>query len=233
MRSASRPLEVTGIVTHLGKLGEAHRLVEIFSAEEGRITLLARGARASRRRFGGVLELFNQIRVQSRVTSGPGLWPLDAAEIVRAPQGALKTSFAAIARAMGLVGVVRSLFPEREAAPEASAILTRALDYLDAENLARASGAYIHFARLSGVLPDLSRCGRCKRETLDLSMPPHAESLACRTCYPTGRPLSINLRRCLEEGRVGDIKTADEVEKFVAHLASQQGGRPVVLLPVL
>ncbi|RYF11185.1 MAG: hypothetical protein EOO40_03775, partial [Deltaproteobacteria bacterium] len=59
---ASRSLD--GIVLHLAAFGEAHRLVEVLTPQEGRLTVVARGARASRRRFAGILELFGQLRLQ-------------------------------------------------------------------------------------------------------------------------------------------------------------------------
>ena len=51
-----RPEPYTGVVVQLRNAGESDRVVELLTVEEGRLALYARGARASRKRFAGVLD---------------------------------------------------------------------------------------------------------------------------------------------------------------------------------
>jgi DNA repair protein RecO (recombination protein O) len=60
---------------------DADLVVDLLSVEHGRLAALARGARKSRRRFGGVLDYFNLLEVELRLGRG-GLGSLRGAELV-------------------------------------------------------------------------------------------------------------------------------------------------------
>lgn len=62
--------------------GEADLIAVLFTRRWGRVSALARGARKSRRRFGGVLDYFQLFRAEVR--RGPsGLWKLLGVEFLR------------------------------------------------------------------------------------------------------------------------------------------------------
>ena len=64
--------EVLGIVVGHVDYGEADRIVHLLTPEQGRVAAMARGARKSRKRFGGALDLGNRIRTHiSRGKGGP------------------------------------------------------------------------------------------------------------------------------------------------------------------
>ena len=62
---------IEGIVVGLVDLGEADRIVRLLTADEGRTSVLARGARGSRRRYGGVFELGARVQVERGRGRGP------------------------------------------------------------------------------------------------------------------------------------------------------------------
>ncbi|HET6345886.1 MAG TPA: DNA repair protein RecO, partial [Myxococcota bacterium] len=182
---AQAQLELHGIVLHLGKVGEAHRLVEVLSADWGRVTLVARGARASRRRFAGVLELFSTLRLQ--VQKGRGLWTLMAADPV-APRFSIRSDLVRISRASGLCACVRRLWPEQQAAPDAYGGLTTGLDAVAEGRAAEAAALYPALAAAAGILPELDRCGRCGGRSRGLAVDPGGTALVCGGCAPALPP---------------------------------------------
>ena len=50
--------------------GEADRIVRLLTAEEGRISAMARGARRSKKRFAGMLDLGNKVKLELRAGRG-------------------------------------------------------------------------------------------------------------------------------------------------------------------
>jgi DNA repair protein RecO (recombination protein O) len=65
---------VEGIVLGHINYGEADRIVRFLTAEEGRIAAMARGARRSKKRFAGMLDLGNRVSLQ--LTRGKGRLPV-------------------------------------------------------------------------------------------------------------------------------------------------------------
>ena len=55
---------VDAIVIGHRNFGERHRFVDVLTPEHGRLSVAVFGIRGSRRRFGGVLDLFMQMRLQ-------------------------------------------------------------------------------------------------------------------------------------------------------------------------
>ena len=60
--------------------GEADKIITFFTREHGKIKCIARNAKNSRRRFGGVLELFARLRLQ--IVLREGLSRLQGADVV-------------------------------------------------------------------------------------------------------------------------------------------------------
>lgn len=57
-------MSLLGVVVGASDYGEAHRIVRLLTASEGRVSLLARSARRSRKRFAGMLDVGTQVRVE-------------------------------------------------------------------------------------------------------------------------------------------------------------------------
>lgn len=76
------PLE--GIVVGALDLGEADRLVRLLSASEGRLSVVARGARGSRRRFSGATDLGTKVAL-TRTRRRGELSAAAALDVLRAP----------------------------------------------------------------------------------------------------------------------------------------------------
>ena len=76
--------KLTGIVLRLVDTGEADRVVTLLTRERGKVAAYARGARASRRRFGGSLEPFTLVTAEVRERSASELLGLDSVSPVAA-----------------------------------------------------------------------------------------------------------------------------------------------------
>lgn len=72
---------LTTIVVGYTDYGESDRIVQLLSAELGVISAMARGARASKKRFGGAIDLGNRLEVLLKPGQGE-LWKLNEAKIL-------------------------------------------------------------------------------------------------------------------------------------------------------
>src|SRR5262245_56431581 len=102
--------------------GEADLIVALFTAEHGRLSALARGARRAQRRFAGAVGLLGLGRSDVRPRARAALWRLDSATVVR-EWTALAGDVAAVAHTSYGVELVRELLPAEQPEPAALALL--------------------------------------------------------------------------------------------------------------
>lgn len=173
--------------------GEAHRICELLTRSHGRISVLARGARRSRRRFGGALSLFVISRATVKVVSGRELHTLERLECQRDLGGALAGQMAKMAHGSYIVELARELWPVEEPDPPRFELVCLALTTL-AE--APASPALLRAYELQllgsfGLAPNLQTCVRCGRK--ELSDPCHFDvaggGVVCGRCPAPNMPL--------------------------------------------
>ena len=220
MRGTARRLR--GVVLHVRDFGDAHRIVEALTAEEGRVSALARNARASRRRFAGVLDLFASLELE--LAQRPGLWTLEAATLVDARLG-LRTDLERLEHASTCCEAVRLLVAEHQAAPEALEALSAGLDALADGDLAAAAAFWPRLFRAVGIAPDLSACVRCGG-TLERvgRIDADAGGLTCARCAPVAAA-SAAATRVLGGAACPDVATAVEVEALAMDWVEAQTGK--------
>ena len=93
---ASRFIKQEAIVLHLRSYGDSHRIVELLTREHGRICVVARGARASKRRFAGALDLF--VQLDTEIDTKGRFWSLRSVDIQNSRIG-IRSGLESIARA--------------------------------------------------------------------------------------------------------------------------------------
>lgn len=108
---------------------ESDAVVALFTREHGRISALARGARASRRRFAGTLGLLVLGRYELHRRPRAELWTLEAADQVR-EWTRLAADVAALAHASYGIEIVRELAPPEEPEPRLLDLLIELCDAL-------------------------------------------------------------------------------------------------------
>jgi DNA repair protein RecO (recombination protein O) len=145
--------------------GDADRIVTLWTGQLGKASFMARGARRSKKRFGGALEPFGLLSVELRHGSAQ-LGTLLQAQVTRSfPRllgdlGRMSAGFAALE-------LLRELSAEHE--PDAAVFATalELLAALDAEQAAPERLLLCFEVRLLGLLgfaPRLDQCGQCGKQ---------------------------------------------------------------------
>ncbi len=140
---------------------DADRIVTLFTQQLGKVSALARGARASKKRFSGVLEPYAVIRV-GLVATRSDLLTLERAELVRVfPQ--VLTSLDRIDVAGAALQLVREAHEARVADEALFLAAVQFLQLIDHEpdpDRRRLLCFALRVLALSGLSPRLDVCGR-------------------------------------------------------------------------
>jgi DNA repair protein RecO (recombination protein O) len=219
----SRERQLSGHVLQVRDFGEAHRIVEVLTAEEGRLAAVARNARVSQRRFAGALDLFATLELE--LTVGPTLWVLKSASLRSARLG-LREDLERLVRASIACEAVRQLVPEHQAAPAAFRALAAGLDCLDQGDLLGAAGFYPRLLAACGITPDFDTCARCGR-------PPEAVAgvdavlggVVCTRCAPARPPMPALAVAVFAGAACPDRESAACVEACAIEWIQGQTGR--------
>jgi DNA repair protein RecO (recombination protein O) len=155
-------VKLTGVVVRAVNYGESDRIVSLLTEERGKLSAFARGARASRRRFGGALEPFTLVAVEARERRGSDLLDLESASVVRG-FGGIRDDLAAIACAGYACELARELVRDAEPHAELLAVLLRYLTTLDGAPARPDALRAFELAALqaTGLMPRLHGCARC------------------------------------------------------------------------
>ncbi|HEY0254058.1 MAG TPA: DNA repair protein RecO, partial [Kofleriaceae bacterium] len=105
-----------GVVLRTTPLRESDLLVQLLTAEHGRISAVARGGRKSQRRFAGSLQLLVLGRYQLGRPPRGDLWHLDHADIVR-EWNVLASDVIAVAHASYIAELAGALLPPETPEP--------------------------------------------------------------------------------------------------------------------
>jgi DNA repair protein RecO (recombination protein O) len=188
--------------------GEADRVVTLLTAEHGKVALLARGARRSRRRFAGALEPYVLFRAE--VGAGRGeLGRLAQAQVVR-PFVRILGSLRKMLLAGAGLELLRDAVPPREPDPRVFEVAVGLLEALDGDAEAREELLLAFQARLMalvGFSPGLDTCARCGRRAAGgqaARFDPARGAVVCRGCG--GGPILLSgdararLQSCIGRG---------------------------------
>jgi DNA repair protein RecO (recombination protein O) len=156
-----RDLRLRAVVLRVVDYGERDRVVTLLTRERGRLSAFARGARTSRKRFGGALEPFTLLVAELRERGGE-LWTLDGVSVEEG-FGAIRGDLARIACASYAVELGRELVREGEPHPDLFDLLAGYLRHLDAAPALPwdLRGLELSALRCAGLLPQLDDCARC------------------------------------------------------------------------
>jgi DNA repair protein RecO (recombination protein O) len=146
-------MAIRGTVIHVTAFDESSRVIEVLTAEEGKLALVARGARASKKRFAGGLDLFTTLELD--VVPTRHLWRLDSSRLIAARVG-IRASLDAFERAGRLTECARWLTNAHQPSPDQARALGDGLDACDRGALAEAVLAYPRLLAAAGILPDLA-----------------------------------------------------------------------------
>ena len=176
-----RSYKTEAVVLRSFRLGEADRVLHLYTLERGRVGAVAKGVRKTKSRFGARLE------------------PLSHVELLRSHQEAREESYRLGVGLIGAEAMLR-LFPEQEANERAFRALARFLDVLDEldprgpdERIVDplVLSFQLKLLWLSGYLPHLTSCADCGADSGLAGYSPKAGGAVCTACAAGGAlPLS-------------------------------------------
>jgi DNA repair protein RecO (recombination protein O) len=171
-----------GVVLGTIKLGEADRILTIFTRSTGKVRAVAKGVRKTKSRFGARLEPLT--RVELMLYRGRGeLDTVTSADILESFREA-KDDYSRFVCASALAELVDKIAPDRERLVPVYTLLLGGLRAL-------ASGAgpsvvpafAVKLLSLSGFHPQLSLCAGCGEGTLLVGFSPSFGGVVCETCW--------------------------------------------------
>jgi len=182
--------KLTAIVLRTVDYGESDRVVTLLSRERGKVSAFARGARASRKRFGGALEPFTLLTAEVRIRGASDLLGLDTTQVVRG-HGGIRGDLARIACAAYAAELARELVRDHEPHDELFELLAGYLDLLDRLPARPAALRAFELGALgaTGLAPRLDACARCGAPlegARPLRFDPGQGGVLCERCAHTG-----------------------------------------------
>jgi DNA repair protein RecO (recombination protein O) len=188
-------VKLSGVVLRAVDYGESDRVVTLLTRERGKLSAFARGARASRRRFGGALEPFTLLTAEARERAGSDLLGLDVVSVTRGFP-AIRGDLARIACAGYAAELARELVQDHQPHDELFELLVAYLALLEAGPARPAALRAFELGalRAAGLMPRLDACARCGvalAGELSLRFDPGQGGLLCPGCgrtAPLGAP---------------------------------------------
>ena len=234
---AGRSYTTEAVVLRSFRLGEADRVLHLYTLDHGRVGAVAKGIRRTKSRFGARLEPLAHVELTQDRGSGE-LHTVTGVDLVRSHRAAREESYRLGVGLVGLEAMLR-LFSEEEANARAFAALTRFLDVLDTlpPRAGRAAldplalSFQLKLLWLSGYLPHLTSCAECGVDDAALvGYSPRAGGAVCRACAEGALPLSPNalagmeglLRRPLADAADAGLTERGAVEALRVVTASYE-----------
>lgn len=179
--------------------GEADLIVTFFSRDEGRLTGMAKHARASQRRFGGALELGSIVDLRYVARAASNMVRIEDAHMHIPTIGVMRSleRIGAMGRALELA---LAFLPERQASEDKYDLLEDYISTLSQNDPTSSErlGFELKWLALVGYQPALDRCLGCGGETNgehNWSFSMDQGGIVCKSCL---RP---NVRRVDLKGR--------------------------------
>jgi DNA repair protein RecO (recombination protein O) len=191
--------------------GEADLVLTLLTRKLGKLSALARGARKSSKRFGGVLEPMHTLAITLDERPGAELLTLSEAKL-SVPRSKLLGSLAALEAAGKALSWVRRAAPPRTPEAEPYTVLTTLLDRLNDGAHTEPPVIALAEAGLSllsafGWGIDFERCVRCGRGALpaqSASVDAVRGGLVCRSCGGARLRISAAARGHMARASAGD-----------------------------
>jgi DNA repair protein RecO (recombination protein O) len=195
---AGRAYSTEAVVLRTIRLGEADRVLHLYTQAHGRVGAVAKGVRKTMSRFGARLEPLSHVELVLHHGRGE-LETVTAAQLVRSHREAREDYYRFSIGMIGAEAMLR-LFSEEEANERAFTALTRFLDLLDKAPHAADSPSVdplglafqLKLLWLAGYLPHVSACAECGTEGEPLvGYSTRAGGAVCARCAPATEALAL------------------------------------------
>jgi DNA repair protein RecO (recombination protein O) len=193
---AGRSYKTEAVVLRSLRLGEADRVLHLYTLARGRVGAVAKGVRRTKSRFGARLEPLSHVELLLHQGGGE-LHTVTGVDLLHSHRVAREDGRRLGVGLVGLEAMLR-LFPEQEANPRAFTALTRFLEALDELPVAEdppprdplALSFQLKLLWLSGYLPHLTSCAECGSDSELAGFSPRAGGAVCASCANGAIPLS-------------------------------------------
>src|SRR4051794_13673198 len=196
---ASRTVKTEAVVLRSMRLGEADRVLPLYSLDRGRVGAVAKGVRKTKSRFGARLEPLSHVEILLH-QGNSDLQTITGVQLIEAHHHAREDYYRLSVGLIGAEAMLR-LFSEQEANERAFTALTRFLDALDTTPHAAERPALDPLALsfqlkllwLSGYLPHLTSCAECGATDATLAgYSPRAGGAVCGACANQTEALALS-----------------------------------------
>jgi len=153
----------TALILRRINYGDHDLIINLFTLDRGKVSVIAKAAKKSVKRFGGILELFSALEVVINPGRGKGLPVLQEATLVQ-PYANIRSDVVKTAYASYWAELVNTWMEEYERQDLIFNLLKHVLTELDGgvkEPRALSILFQIRFMSLSGLAPNLTKCSRC------------------------------------------------------------------------
>jgi DNA repair protein RecO (recombination protein O) len=193
---AGRSYTTEAVVLRSFRLGEADRVLHLYTLDRGRVGAVAKGVRKTKSRFGARLEPLSHVELELHQGGGE-LQTVTGVELLRSHRASREQPYRL---GVGLVAAeaMLRLFPEQEANERAFHALARFLELLDEvearDARPQADPLVLSFQLkllwLAGYLPHVTSCAECGAAEGLAGYSPRAGGAVCRDCATGAMPLS-------------------------------------------
>ena len=202
--------------------GDYDLILSLITLDGGKKSAIAKSAKKSRKRFGGILEPFSVLEIVLTAKKGAGGLPLLKEAALKRPFPAIGTDLLRTAYASYWAELINNWMEESKIDKDAYALFEHSLSQLDTGSVPPAALSIVfqmRFISLSGYGPNLTQCGVCKRgleriESSWFTFDIKQGELACDRCRPQfqGRPvLSVGTIKQLLWIASGDLSKATKI----------------------
>jgi DNA repair protein RecO (recombination protein O) len=158
----NRYYKTTGVVLKHSPLGEADRLLTVYTTNMGKLKLVGKGVRRTKSKLGGHLDLLSHCQLE--VSKGRDLDNINSASSINSFQ-LLRENLTKTAAAFYCLDLVDSLTPENEPDYNIFLALVSTLEkMLNTENPLIIWHFSFKILYLTGYLPELYNCGNCQKK---------------------------------------------------------------------
>jgi DNA repair protein RecO (recombination protein O) len=229
-----------GVVLKTIKLGEADRIVTLFTRENGKVRAVAKGIRKTKSRFGARLEPFT--RVGLLVYRGRSLDTITQADIIDSFDH-VRRDYKRLTSASAMAEIVEKITPEREGAFTTYALLVGGLRALAEDKGGTVLPAFlIKLLSVSGYHPELLACAGCGDRTFLGGFSPALGGAVCESCWTEDQDaLGISADRITlmssllasEFGLAASSEAIDDVTNALRRYAEYHLERPLRSLQMM
>jgi len=180
----------TAILLRRVDYGEHDLIISFFSADKGRLTVLAKHAKKSVKRFGGILDLFAVLELACSV--GRGKLPILTEASLLQPFENIRSDIRKTAYASYWAELLHEWMEQEEKEERLYRLLKYVLTELDTGRVSKEILSILFQMRLvsiSGFSPNLSFCGKCRTDISEIPATGiffslGAGGIICEKCHP-------------------------------------------------